>query len=228
MKFLVNPHSRKRSASRRRKRPIPKGYSSWSAYMDYVRSGGKKKGVTKMAKRKRSRKRSRKASPRRRRRSLRLFNPPTRRRRTHSRKRTHRRRYRHNPAFRLGNVPMLVFNGAVDAGEVVIGKALTRLVPQFLNLPRDGAMGLAVQILSALVVGWGGTFISPNASKMMLAGGFAAPVEDFLKTMNIPILGPALGEDVVEISAYPQNMSAYPGSGDLMGDVYDAAGAQQY
>lgn len=190
--------------------------------MDHIRSF--KKGEKKMArKRKRSRKRVRHNAPTKRRRISRKrhrSNSPTHRGRRYG------RRYRRNPRMprtAMGFVTM-VTNGAIDAGEVVVGKALTRLVPQTFGLPRDGAMGLGVQVLSAIFIGWVGTFISGNASKMMLAGGLSAPVEDFLKSMNIPIIGPALGEDVVEISAYPQMLAdagAYPQSPGELGDVYD-------
>lgn len=164
-------------------------------------------------------------------------NLPTIRKRSHRRRthrtvarKTHRRRYRSNP--RMPRTAMgfvgLITNGVIDAGEVVLGKAGARIVPQTLGIPTTGAMGLGVQVLSAVVIGWLGTFISSNASKMLLAGGLAAPVEDFLKTLNLPFIGPALGEDVVEISAYPQGLlGAYPGSGDLMGQYDEEVATQQ-
>ena len=191
--------------------------------MDHIRSY---KGGKKMA-----RKRSRKRKTTRRRVRRNRSNPLVRaHRRSPARKRSHRRRYRSNPRMprtAMGFVGMIT-NGVIDAGEVVLGKAGARLVPQTFGIPTTGAMGLGVQVLSAVVIGWLGTFISGNASKMLLAGGLAAPVEDFLKTLNLPIIGPALGEDVVEISSYPQDlMGAYPGSGDLMGqDAVDAVYSQ--
>jgi hypothetical protein len=119
-----------------------------------------------------------------------------------------------------------ILNGAIDAGEVVVGKAATRAVPNMFGLPTTDAMGLAVQGLSALVVGWAAhSFISPNAGKMMLAGGLSAPIESFIKSMNIPFISANLGEDVVEIDGmgtYPQLTSPGMGTYVQMGETeYD-------
>lgn len=110
-----------------------------------------------------------------------------------------------------------VTDGVIDAAEVVAGKAIARTVPTLLKMPQQGAMGLAMQVVAALAAGWLGRMISPNASKMMLAGGLAAPVESFIKTANIPILSTALADDFyapgpLAVGAYPllPGMSAYP------------------
>lgn len=124
-------------------------------------------------------------------------------------------------------------NGVTDAAEVVAGKAAARAIPNLVGLDTAGPLGLAVQGLSALVVGWvGHSFISHNAGKMMLAGGLAAPLESFVKSMNIPFISANLGEDTVEIdgmNAYPQlsaqtQMGAYPQMGE---DAYEYASQQQ-
>ena len=115
---------------------------------------------------------------------------------------------------------VLLMNGVIDAGEVVVGKAVARIVPQSLGIPTAGPMGLLTQAVTAIVVGWlGNAFVSSNAGKMMLAGALAAPVEDIIKTLNIPFLGPALGEDVVQIGTYPQeSLGGYANGGDSMGE----------
>jgi hypothetical protein len=115
-------------------------------------------------------------------------------------------------------------NGAIDGAEVVVGKSLVRTLPQMVGLPTGDATGLVMQALSAVLVGWAGhSFISPNAGKMMLAGGLSAPMETFIKQLNIPFISAGLGEDVVELEGmgtYPQvtdQMGAYPQFGE---DVY--------
>lgn len=138
------------------------------------------------------------------------------------------RRYRRNPrGLSLGFFSITnVMNGAIDAGEVVVGKAATRAIPNLVGLPTTDALGLAVQGLSALVVGWAAhAFISPNAGKMMLAGGLSAPIESFIKSMNIPFLSANLGEDVVEI----EGMGGYVQVPDQSGmSGYVQMGEQEY
>lgn len=116
--------------------------------------------------------------------------------------------------------------GAVDATEVVLGKAVARIIPSFANLPQAGAVGLAVQVGSALLAGYLARRISPNASKMVLAGGLAAPIESFIKGMNIPLVSAALGDEgYYAVGAYPMApaISAYP-SASLSGDEEDVSG----
>jgi hypothetical protein len=121
-----------------------------------------------------------------------------------------------------------LMNGAVDATEVVLGKAVARAIPQLVGLPQSGAVGLAVQVGSALLAGYLARNISPNASKMVLAGGLAAPIESFVKGLNIPLISAALGdEDYYAVGAYPMapgvgnGVGAYP---SLQGEEDDVSG----
>lgn len=107
--------------------------------------------------------------------------------------------------------------GAIDAGFIVAGKAASRIIAGFIPVGAGGmAINLAVQAAAALGAGYVGRFISPNASRMMLAGGLAGVVETFVKGLNIPFISPALGDDyytpgALAVGAYPQQISAYPG-----------------
>lgn len=130
---------------------------------------------------------------------------------------------RRNPPLFGGNLIGRVMDGAVDATEVVLGKAVSRAIPHMVGLPQEGAMGLAVQVGAALVAGWLARNISPNASKMVLAGGLAAPIESFIKSMNIPVISAALGDEgYFAVGAYPQALSAYP-TGGMAGDEAEGA-----
>ena len=82
-----------------------------------------------------------------------------------------------------------------------------------------------MQVAAALAAGYVGRFISPNASKMMLAGGLAAPIESYVKSLNLPIISAALGdgEGYYAVGAWPAPaaISGYPvGAG--VGDADDA------
>ncbi len=224
MLFLVNPKHRKASRKRGKRKP-PKGFSSWKAYMASIRPSRTKakKGADTMAK-KRSRKHRKTRKHRKSSRRIFSFNPPK-RRRSHRRKSvSHRRKYRGNPRVSLTPTGIVnaSLNGVVDAAEIVVGKAVARTIPPLIGVPTAGLMGMLVQVLTAVVVGWAGNrFVSPNAGKMMLAGALVSPIEDLIKGAGIPYLSTALGEGVVELppdhySAYPQ-LSAYPES-TQMGD----------
>ena len=111
----------------------------------------------------------------------------------------------------------------IDAGGVVVGKAATRMVANFIPLDKSNMiMNFAVQAGSAIVVSMvAKQFVSPNMAKMVLAGGLAAPVESFLK--GIPVIGPALGDSdpflpygdsdpFLPYGSYPEemNLGSYP------------------
>lgn len=123
-------------------------------------------------------------------------NPPVRRaaakrraapRRAAPRRAAPRRSYRRNPA-RLDVVRMLT-RGTTMAAQVLIGKAATRAAPDLMNLPKGGNTGLAVQVATALGVGFlAQQFLSQSAAAAILAGGLTAPVETLIVNANIPYL----------------------------------------
>jgi len=123
-----------------------------------------------------------------------------------------------------------LMSGVIDAGEVLGGKIVVRTLPGLVGLPTTDMLGLSVQALTAILAGGvAHTFVNPNAGKMVLAGGLAAPLETILKGLNIPFISANLGEDVVEIdgiSAYPQlnQMGSYPQP--VYGEEYDYNYAQ--
>jgi len=220
MKYLTNaPRKKKRKAR------FKKGSAAAKRFMASIRPTSK--GGTSMAKRKRKTTRKRTTKRRVVRHRTVKRNTPVRHRRRSM------RRHRRNPGMKLGfgyfSVKTLL-NGAIDAGEVVVGKAAARAIPNLVGLPTSDMTGLIVQGLSAVVVGWAGhSFISPNAGKMMLAGALSAPIESFIKSMNIPFISANLGEDVVEIEGmgtYPQlatpGMGTYVQMGETEYDYNDA------
>jgi hypothetical protein len=95
-----------------------------------------------------------------------------------------------------------VQQGAIDAAGVVVGKAATRIVANFVPVPKDTMMmNFVVQAGSAIVVGMAARMVvSRDMARMIIAGGFAAPVESFAK--GIPFIGPMLGDDYLELGEY--------------------------
>jgi hypothetical protein len=208
--WFDNP-PRRRSTTRRKP---PKGFKSWKAWSASMRR--RKKGGAEMASKRRrrsapkattSRRRHRvSAAPRRRRRHA----ISTRRAASHA-GRVLRYRRRNPPNFFSG-LPGRLMDAGIGAVEVTLGKAGARAIPTMLKLPADGAMGLATQLVSALVIGWLGSMVSPNMGKMLLIGGLTAPIEAFIKGANIPVISPALaGQDYFSVGGYPQPAPALAG-----------------
>lgn len=112
-----------------------------------------------------------------------------------------RRAARRNPARRLDVVKMLT-RGTTMAAQVLIGKAATRAVPDLMNLPKGGNTGLAVQVATALGVGFiAQQFLSASAAAAILAGGLTAPVETLVVNMNVPYLSQYLSPNGAEVVA---------------------------
>lgn len=114
-------------------------------------------------------------------------NAPTRKKTTTARKRT----YRRNPA--TPDVLVMLRDGGIAATQVLVGKAVVRSVPDLLNLPKQGNVGLAVQAALALATGYvSSMFLSRGAAAAMMAGGLTAPIETLLVANNVPWIGEAL------------------------------------
>lgn len=176
------------------------------------------------------------------------------RRRSSGRKRsrshavTHRRKYRRSSArsasragrvlrYRRSNPPFgrgivgSVISGAIDATWIVAGKGGSRAIASFVPVSQTGAVGLAVQVASAVALGWVGRKISPNASKMLLAGGLSGVIESFVKGLNIPFISANLGDQgYYAVGSYPMgdypralpaSVSDYPRMAGEMGDADD-------
>lgn len=185
-----------------------------------VQSGGS------MAKRRKRRR----ANPKRRRRAgyivgkarirRRKMNPVGRRRR--------RRHYRRNPGAVRG-LMQIATQGVKDAAGVVIGKAATRTVSGLIPFGANtGIVGALKQVVVAVGVGYGAhRFMGKDFARMVVAGGIAAPLETFVKSLNIPLLSPALAagdEAYAALGAYP--LAAYPRALAGVADVGDGMGAE--
>ncbi len=118
------------------------------------------------------------------------------RRRAAARRPVRRRRYRRNQPqrFSVRNLGKQLQQGVFDAAGVVVGKAATRLVANFIPIPGNTAiMAFAKQAISALGVGTiASMFLSRDTARFLIAGGLAAPVESFVQ--NIPVIGPMLAD----------------------------------
>ncbi len=120
--------------------------------------------------------------------------------------------------------------GVVDAAWVLGGEAGTNVISGFIPLDKTGPMGLVVKLAAAVAVAWFAKRVSPNASKMALAGGLASVIRGPIKGANIPLVSVNLGDDAdYAVGAYPQGLlpagvGAYPESG--YGDEEEAAFVQ--
>ena len=128
---------------------------------------------------------------------------PTRKRAAARRRTTRKRTYRRNP--RRVDIVQTLTNGVVEAGQILIGKAAVRSIPDLARLPKQGNTGLAVQIGTALAIGYGAEmFLSPAASRAMMAGALSAPLETLIVSYRVPWLSTALSPVTAEagVSAY--------------------------
>lgn len=162
----------------------------------------------------------------------------TRKRRTPTRKAVTRRRspaarrtYRRNPA--RPDVVKMLTRGGLTATQVLLGKAATRAVPDMMNLPKAGNAGLAVQVATALALGYvGEMFFSKTTAAAILAGGLTAPVETLLVTADIPFVSQYLapGAAASSVAGYVQRspISGYVPAGPGIGKDPGASGDQDY
>lgn len=119
-------------------------------------------------------------------------NPKRRRRRAAARRFAAPRRRRRNPP--RTNLVTMLMDGALGAVEVIGGKVAVRAVPGFVGLPTAGNTGLAVQAALAVGLGWVVDMLAgPDVARMVLAGGLAAPLENVVAGLNIPVVSPAVG-----------------------------------
>ena len=80
-------------------------------------------------------------------------------------------------------------DGAVEAGQILIGKAVARSIPDLANLPKEGNVGLAIQGGVALAAGFvADMFLSRDAARAILAGGLTAPLETLIVAYQVPWL----------------------------------------
>lgn len=188
MKFLVNPPAGRSGprkggstmAKRKARRRYPKGHPKAGKFMS----------DRAIAASKAARKRKTKRNPGR---TVAKRNAPK-RRAAPKRKATRRRSpARRNPPRRRVDIMGSLWDGSVEAVQILIGKAAARSLPDLVGAPKQGNLGLAVQAATALVTGYvAGMFLSPDAARAMMAGGLTAPIETLIVSYNVPWLGSAL------------------------------------
>lgn len=132
-----------------------------------------------------------------------------------SKSKSRRRPARSNPPamFRPRNIMGHLVDSGVEAGQILVGKALARSVPDLANLPKQGNVGLAVQTGVALASGWAASmFLSPAAARAITAGGLTAPLETMVVAYNVPWLSRALAPVTAsnDLGAYVQRRRARP------------------
>ena len=219
MIFLINPKKkgRKKKVAKTKRKP-PNGFRTWKGYMASIRPGAKKRSTNPMKRKKAKRKTTASAT-----RTITKYktryvsrNAPKK-----------RRKYRRNPNLKkmAGGFTGMLMQGGIDTIQVTLGKVAARTVPTLAKIPTAGPMGLVVQGVVAVLIGFvGHNFINRNAGKMMLAGALSAPVESIIKQANIPFISSGLGEEpeIMEIGAYPEmaQLEAYPTLGEDPGE-YD-------
>ncbi len=102
-----------------------------------------------------------------------------------------RRSYARNP--RRPNIVRTLTDGIVEAGQILIGKAAVRTLPDLAGLPKQGNMGIAVQAGAALVIGFvADMFLGRNAVRAITAGALTAPLETLIVAYKVPWLAGAL------------------------------------
>lgn len=128
--------------------------------------------------------------------------------------------YRRNPAFSVRGMVSTLQTAVPRAAAVVTGKAATRIVANFLPLPKEGMMNTVTQIVAALIVGTVAKMAVPaRFADDMVVGGIVAPIESLAKAL--PVIGPALGDDDLVLGEY------YTGGAGEIG-AYNAGEIGQY
>ena len=136
-------------------------------------------------------------------------------RRPVARKRTYARNPRRS-ARGMGSTIRTFTDGVVTAGQMLLGKAAVRTVPDLAGLPKQGNAGLAVQAGTALVIGYiADMFLPRQAVNAITAGALSAPLETLIVASKIPWLGRALSPVTQgdNLGRYVQPRGVTPGMG---------------
>jgi hypothetical protein len=135
---------------------------------------------------------------------------------TNPRRRHGRRRHHRNPALSAGGIIKQATRGVKDASAIVIGKAATRVVSNFIPIGTNaGIIGAVKQVLVAVGVGYGASKLvkSGDFARFVTAGGIAGALETIVKGLNIPILSANLGDGGEYSALNATGTSAYQGIG---------------
>lgn len=241
--YLVNPKqgrtrmartTKKRSTrARRGKRPPPKGYGSWKAYMAAIRPGAakpKRARTTKEATMARSKKRRGGKK-----RHHRASTKKTVVRYVHTKKAASRgrRRYHRNPPGAKGLLKFGV-DVVVETGIVVGGRAAARVLPGLLDIDTATDMGKGAQAALAVLAGGGLHYLGKSDLGCKVAAAIlSVPAEAKLKELTAssthPLIANAFGDDQVVLGSYvdPKGLGAYVHPRNGMGSYVPAAAVQQ-
>lgn len=122
---------------------------------------------------------------------------------------------RSNPRrMKMPDVMQMLMDGTMMAGQVLVGKAAARSAPDLMGFPKEGNVGLAIQVAIAVAVGFvADMFVNPRTGAVILAGGLTAPLETFLVAQKVPWLGEALSPVTTQnaVGAYRRGMGRYTG-----------------
>lgn len=135
--------------------------------------------------------------------SIRPKGGPVARRRKHHRRRRHsfsanprrhrRRSYRRNPSFGVGGIGRAVVKGAKCGAFVTLGEAASVAVPGIVKLPTAGLLGYAARLAAGTILGVVGKgVLGAENAEYFIAGAFAGVYRQLVRTLNVPILAPAL------------------------------------
>jgi hypothetical protein len=122
---------------------------------------------------------------------------------------------RRNPPLNLRRMGDAIIEGGMNASLIVAGKAASYSLPDLVGLPRAGATGLGVRLLTGVVMGLGGDMVGyPALGARLMEGAFVGAIEDAAVGYEIPWLGTALSR-APGLASYPRSpyggtMAAYP------------------
>lgn len=103
------------------------------------------------------------------------------------------RRYRRNPGGFGEDIMSRVVDGSIAAVQLTVGKAASRAVPQLLNLPSGGPVGVAIRAGTGVGLGLVvDNFMGGDLGERILEGALQGALEDVIVGYNLPFIGPAL------------------------------------
>ena len=143
--------------------------------------------------------------------------------------------YRTNPG--LGGIGRKLMGAAKKGAIVTLSRAAVNIVSRFLPLGQSVPMRVVAQVVATGAIGWAGEkFLGRETGELAMIGGFDALYTSLIRNMNVPIVGAALGDDVIQgYYLGGSDMGAYydagrstlpagsPGIGEYFGDDAEAA-----
>jgi len=110
-----------------------------------------------------------------------------------------RRRARSNPGRYVrsnpvrGDIVGTLVDSTVCAAQLTLGKAASRALPDLVNLPQGGNVGVAIRAGAGVVLGYAADMAGfRDLGGKLLEGALQGCVEDYVVQFNIPFLADAL------------------------------------